>query len=169
MRSCVRFVALMLGVMLVPSLVFAQSGVAGIAKDSSGAVLPGVTVEASSPVLIERVRTAVTDSSGQYRILNLPVGRYTVTFTLTGFAVVKREEVDVPSDFIANVNADMRVGGLEETITVTGESPIVDVQSARRQRVLDNEMIQSLPTAKSYNGLVRLMPSMTGGSNDVVL
>src|SRR5688572_19844294 len=125
MRPCVRFATLMLGVMLVPSLVFAQSGAAGIAKDTSGAVLPGVTVEASSPVLIEKVRTAVTDDSGQYRIMNLQPGRYSVSFSLAGFAVSKREDDEIPSDFVANVNAEMRVGALEETITVTGESPIV--------------------------------------------
>ncbi len=169
MRRAVRCAVLALGTLALPALVFAQSGVAGIVKDTSGAVLPGVTVEATSPALIEKARTAVTDGSGQYRIINLQPGRYTVTFTLAGFAVIRRDDVDIPSDFIANVNADMRVGALEETVTVTGESPIVDIQSARRQRVMDNEMIQSLPTAKSYNGLVRLIPSMTGGSNDVVL
>ena len=147
MRRVVRCAVLALGTLALPAIAFAQSGVAGIVKDTSGAVLPGVTVEASSPALIEKARTAVTDGSGQYRIINLQPGRYTVTFTLAGFSVIRRDDVDIPSDFIANVNADMRVGGLEETVTVTGESPVVDIQSARRQRVMDNEMIQSLPTA----------------------
>src|SRR5687767_1909839 len=169
MRGMSKAVLILTAAVLLPCLAHAQGTLTGTVRDQSGAVLPGVTVEASSPVLIEKVRTAVTDDSGQYRIMNLQPGRYSVSFSLAGFAVSKREDVEIPSDFVANVNAEMRVGALEETITVTGESPIVDIQSARRQRVLDNEMIQSLPTARSYNGLVRLMPSMTGGSNDVVL
>jgi hypothetical protein len=169
MRVLVRFATLVLGVVLVPSVAYAQSSIAGIVRDTSGAVLPGVTVEASSDALIEKVRSAVSDGNGQYRIVDLRPGTYSVTFTLAGFSVFKRDEVSLPADFVATVNADMRVGALEETITVTGESPVVDIQSARRQRTLDNEMIQSLPTARAYNGLVRLIPSMTGGTNDVVL
>jgi hypothetical protein len=168
MRAVVRF-ALVVGVVLIPSIARAQSGVAGVVKDTSGAVLPGVTVEASSPALIEKVRTAVTDGNGQYRIIDLRPGTYSVSFTLAGFSVVKREDVAIPTDFVANINADLRVGALQETVTVTGESPVVDITSARRTRTLDNEMIQALPTVKSYSGLVRLIPSMTGGSNDVVL
>jgi hypothetical protein len=95
-------------------------------KDASGAVLPGVTVEAASPALIEKVRSVVTDDSGQYRIVNLQPGTYSVTFTLAGFNVVKREGIELTGSFNAAVNADLRVGGIEETITVTGESPIVD-------------------------------------------
>jgi len=155
--------------LLLPTAALAQSAIAGVVKDSSGAVLPGVTVEASSDALIERVRTVVSDESGQYRIVDLRPGRYVVTFTLAGFNTFKREDLELPSDFVATVNADMRVGSLQETVTVTGESPIVDVQSAKRQRTLDSELIQAIPTARAYNGLVRLIPSMTGGSNDVVL
>ena len=100
-------------------------------------MLPGVTVEASSPVLIEKVRTAVTDGSGQYRIVNLRAGTYTVTFTLPGFGTVKREGIELTGTFVATVNADLRVGTLEETVTVTGETPIVDVQSVRTQTVIE--------------------------------
>src|SRR5881296_2193770 len=119
--------ALML--LFAASTASAQATLAGTVKDTSGAVLPGVTVEASSPVLIERVRTAVTDGSGQYRIIDLRAGEYTVTFTLTGFTTVKREGIELTGTFTASVNAELRVGGVAETITVSGESPIVDVQS----------------------------------------
>jgi hypothetical protein len=154
---------------VMPSAALAQSAIAGVVRDSSGAVLPGVTVEAASDALIERVRTVITDGSGQYRIVELRPGRYTVTFTLSGFNTFKREDLELPTDFVATVNADMRVGSLQETITVTGESPMVDVQSAKRQRTIDSQLIQAIPSARAYNGIVRLIPSMTGGSNDVVL
>src|SRR5918995_4106289 len=126
-------------VLLLPSAAFAQASITGVVRDASGAVLPGVTVEAASPALIEKVRTAVTDGTGQYAIENLRPGLYTVTFTLPGFAVVQREGVELSGSFTARINADLRVGGIEETITVTGETPVVDVQSARTQHVLDRE------------------------------
>ena len=157
------------GILLLPAAALAQSSIAGIVRDTSGAVLPGVTVEAASDALIEKVRASITDANGQYRIVDLRPGTYVVTFTLTGFNTIKREAVDVPSDFVVPVNADMPVGSLQETITVTGESPVVDLQSARRQRTLDSELIQSIPTVRSYSGLVRMIPSMTGGNNDVQL
>ena len=116
--------------MLVPSMAYAQASIAGVVRDTSGAVLPGVTVEAASPALIEKVRTVVTDGAGQYRIVELRPGTYTVTFTLPGFNTVKRDGIELPGTFIATVNAEMRVGALEETITVTGAAPVVDVQSA---------------------------------------
>src|SRR5207237_1972158 len=119
----------------IPASVFAQASIAGTVKDSSGAVLPGVTVEAASPVLIEKPRTAVTDGSGQFRIVDLRPGTYAVTFTLTGFNTVKRDDVELTGSFIATINADMKVGTVQETITVTGETPIVDVQSTRKEVV----------------------------------
>src|SRR5439155_17155476 len=103
--------------------------IAGTVRDTSGAVLPGVTVEVSSPALIEKVRTATTDGSGQFQITQLRPGTYSVTFTLPGFTVVKRENVELTSDFTATINADMRIGAVQETITVAAESPIVDVAS----------------------------------------
>ena len=106
-----------------------------------GGVLPGVTVEASSPVLIEKVRTATTDGSGQYRIVNLRAGTFTVTFSLPGFGTVKREGIELTGNFVATVNADLKVGTLEETVTVTGETPTVDVQSMRTQTVISNDAI----------------------------
>ncbi len=150
----------------VPAGVYAQSTITGVVRDTSGAVLPGVTVEAASPALIERVRTAVTDGGGQYRIIDLRPGIYTVTFTLPGFNTVRREALELPAEFVATVSVEMQVGSLEETITVLGESPIVDVQSARRTRTLDSELIQSLPTARGYGPLMLLMPSVvqSGGT-----
>jgi hypothetical protein len=164
-----KFACVLAGILLIPTAALAQSSIAGVVKDTSGAVLPGVTVEAASDVLIEKVRSSITDANGQYRIVDLRPGNYVVTFTLTGFNTVKRDAVNVPSDFVVPVNADMPVGSLQETVTVTGESPVVDLQSARRQRTLDSELIQSIPTVRSYSGLVRMIPSMTGGGNDVQL
>src|SRR5687768_16775263 len=114
---------------LVPDIASAQGAIAGIVRDTSGGVLPGVTVEAASPALIEKVRAVVTDGTGQYRITDLRPGTYTVTFTLPGFSVVRREGVVLGGEATFQVNADMRVGALEETVTVTGEAPTVDVQN----------------------------------------
>ena len=146
-------------IVLVPSAALAQASITGVARDTSGAVLPGVTVEAASPALIEKVRTTVTDASGQYRIVDLRPGTYSVTFSLTGFSTVRRDGIELPGTFTATVNADLRVGTLEETIVVTGESPIVDVQSVRRQTVLDNDTISAIPASRSYNNLMQLMPN----------
>ncbi|HKH72295.1 MAG TPA: carboxypeptidase-like regulatory domain-containing protein [Vicinamibacterales bacterium] len=126
---------------LVPSAAFAQATITGIVKDTSGAVLPGVTVEAASPVLIERARSTVTDASGQFRIVDLRTGTYSVTFSLPGFSTVKRDGIELSGAFVAVVNADLKVGTLQETIVVTGETPIVDVQSTARQTTMDNELI----------------------------
>jgi carboxypeptidase family protein len=171
MRRVVRVLAgvLMMGI-LVPSVVYAQASIAGVVKDASGAVLPGVTVEASSPALIEKVRSVITDGSGQYRIVDLRPGTYTVTFTLTGFTVVKREGIELTGSFNAAVNADLKVGGVEETITVTGASPIVDTQSVRRQTTLDHELLTSAPTARSWAATAVLIPGIVtqaGASADI--
>jgi hypothetical protein len=168
-RKATKLALVLAGILLAPAAALAQSSIAGVVRDTSGAVLPGVLVEATSDVLIEKVRSSVTDENGQYRIVALPPGTYTVTFALTGFNTIKRGEVNVPSDFVVPLNAEMPVGSLQETITVTGESPVVDLQSARRQRTMDSELIQSIPTVRSYSGLVRMIPSMTGGNNDVQL
>ena len=156
-RAAYAFAALL--VFVLQSAAFAQASITGVVKDSSGAILPGVTVEASSPELIEKVRTAVTDGDGRYRIVDLRTGTYTVTFSLTGFSTVRREGIQLTGSFTATVDADLRVGALEETITVTGESPIVDVQSVRRQTVIDDEIISSIPSSRSYNSLMQLMPN----------
>jgi hypothetical protein len=160
-------VAAALVILATPAVVWAQASIAGIVKDTSGAFLPGVTVEASSPALIEKVRTAVSDGTGQYRIENLRPGLYTVKFVLTGFSTVSREGVEVSGSATVSINADMRVGSLEETITVTGESPTVDLQSSQRTAVLTNEVIKAIPTAGSYNALLVLVPGLLGGQQDV--
>ena len=171
MRRVVSVLAgVLLSCILVPSVVYAQASIAGVVKDASGAVLPGVTVEASSPALIEKVRSVTTDGSGQYRIVDLRPGSYTVTFTLTGFTVVKREGIELTGSFNATINADLRVGGLQETITVTGESPIVDTQSVRRQTTLDHELLTSAPTARSWAATAVLIPGIVtqaGASADI--
>jgi hypothetical protein len=166
-----RALCLVVGLLLlVPSAAFAQASITGVAKDSSGAVLPGVTVEVSSPALIEKVREAVTDATGRYRIVDLRPGTYAVTFTLTGFSNVRREGIELPGTFTATVDAELKVGTLEETITVTGESPIVDVQSIRRQTVIDSDTISSIPASRSYTSLMQLMPNTVtagGAATDV--
>jgi hypothetical protein len=152
---------------VAPASALAQASIAGTVKDTSGAVLPGVTVEASSTALIEKVRTGVTDGSGQYRIENLRPGTYSITFTLAGFSTVKREGIELTGNFTASVNTELRVGAVAETVTVTGETPIVDVQSAQRQTVLNKDVINAIPTAGSYNSLLVLVPTIFGGQQDV--
>src|SRR5262249_34321268 len=120
----IRCLLLLAATVLIPAAAFAQASIAGVVKDTSGAVLPGVTVEAASPALIEKTRSAVTDGAGQFRIENLRPGVYSVSFTLTGFSTVKREGIELTGSFTANVNADMRVGAVAETVTVTGETPV---------------------------------------------
>jgi hypothetical protein len=146
----------------------AQAVISGTVKDSSGAVLPGVTVEAASPALIEKVRTGVSDGSGVFRIEDLRPGSYTVTFTLPGFKTFRREGIVLTGSFTANVDADMAVGGLEETVTVTGESPIVDVQSAKHEQTITNDVLKSIPTVRSYNGMVVVVPGVVTNLNDTV-
>jgi hypothetical protein len=157
-----RNVVLALAVVIaVPAIAHAQASVAGQVKDASGAVLPGVTVEVSSPALIEKVRSVVTAGTGQYRIDLLPPGAYTVSFALPGFRAVKREGIQLTGTFTATIDAELRVGELQETITVTGETPIVDVQSANKQRVIDRALIDSLPTGRSPFGQMALIPGVT--------
>jgi hypothetical protein len=152
---------------LWPVVAFGQATISGVVRDASGAVLPGVTVEAASPALIEKVRTSVTDGTGQYAIENLRPGIYTVTFTLPGFAVVQRQGVELSGSFTARINADLRVGGIEETVTVTGESPVVDVQSTRQQRVMDREILDTLPSSGLRTALGVLIPSVDFRRQDV--
>jgi len=124
MKRALASVATLLCLTLLPAAAYAQASVTGVVKDSSGAVLPGVTVEASSPVLIEKTRSTVTDGSGQYQIIQLLPGTYSVTFTLPGFNTFVRDGIELSGSFVATVNADMKVGALEETITVASASPL---------------------------------------------
>jgi hypothetical protein len=168
MSRCVRAASLVFALLItLPAAVYAQASIAGVVRDTSGAVLPGVGVEAASPALIEKVRSVVTDSTGQYRIENLRPGSYTLTFILSGFSTVKREGIELSGSFTATVNAEMRVGALEETITVTGETPIVDVQSTVRQRVLSQELIDSLPSGRVPAFMMAMLPGVTTTRTDV--
>jgi hypothetical protein len=134
----------------------AASSIAGSVRDATGAVLPGVTVEASSDALIEKTRTVLTDSQGQYRIVDLRSGTYVVTFTLPGFATVRREGIELSANFTAPVNIEMRVGALEETVTVSGATPLVDVQSVTQRRVLQRDLLDALPTGKTIQAYATL-------------
>ena len=168
MRAVARLAAVLVWtVLFLPSVAFAQASIAGVVRDTSGAVLPGVTVEAASPVLIEKVRTTVTDGNGRYQLVDLRPGSYSVTVSLPGFNTVKRDGVVLTGSIIASIDVELRVGSLEETITVTGETPVVDVQSLTQQRVLNAETIDALPSARNYFGLARMVPGTLGGGNDV--
>jgi hypothetical protein len=147
--------------LLTPHAAFAQGAITGVVRDTSGGVLPGVTVEAASAALIEKVRTVATDSEGVYKIVDLRPGTYTVTFTLTGFATVKREGIVLTGSFTATVNTDLRVGAIEETLTVSGQSPVVDVQTVTHERVLQRDVIDSLPTGnRDFRQLAFLLPGV---------
>jgi hypothetical protein len=161
MRRSAAALLVLWALLVLPALASAQATITGVVRDSSGAVLPGVTVEASSSALIEKVRTAVTDGTGQYRIIDLRPGTYSVIFSLTGFSAVRRDGIELEGQLTASVNAELRVGSLEETITVTGESPIVDVQSVRRQATINNEVINQIPSARAYGSIMQLIPSLT--------
>ena len=168
MRTFAKIVVGAACLALLPAVASAQtSGIAGTVRDASGAVLPGVTVEASSPALIEKVRTATTDGSGRYDITTLRPGTYTVTFTLPGFSVVKRENVELTSDFTATINADLKVGALEETITVSAESPVVDTQSITTRTVMTREVMDAIPTGRNIQAVGIMIPgtsiSLGGG------
>ena len=141
------------------------ASVTGVVKDSSGAVLPGVTVEASSPALIEKVRSAVTDASGNYRIIELRPGTYTVTYTLPGFTTLRREGIELSTNFTATLNIDMKVGAVAETVTVTGETPLIDVKGVTREQVISKAMMDALPTSKSMGGLIALVPGAVSPAN----
>src|SRR6187455_1459977 len=163
----VRFLLVAGSLLTLPAAALAQAVIAGSIKDTSGAVLPGVTVEASSPALIEKVRTAVSDGNGQYRVVNLPPGLYSVTFSLPGFSTVKRDALEVSVNFTSTVDAEMKVGSVEETITVTGESPIVDIQSAALTRSVTSETFKELPSGGSWIQMAALVPAIRASNTDV--
>jgi len=152
-------------VVLLPSLAFAQGTLTGTVRDASGGVLPGVTVEAASPVLIEKVRTVVSDGSGQYRIIELNPGTYSLTFTLPGFATVKREGIQIAGSAVVTIPVEMRVGELQETITVSGDTPVVDVQTTRRETVLNSDVIASIPATRTVGSLLNATPGLTVDNN----
>lgn len=144
-----------------------SSGIAGMVRDSSGGVLPGVTVEAASPALIERTRAVITDAQGRYNIVDLRPGVYTVTFTLPGFSTIRRAEIQLPTAFTATVNADLKVGALAETITVSGASPMVDTSNVIKRQVVSSDVIESMPTSKNWSTLGVLTVGVFSNQNDV--
>ena len=166
-RRVANVFALVLMSTIAAAPALAQSAIAGLVKDTSGAVLPGVTVEASSAALIEGTRTAVTDGTGQFRIVDLRPGEYAVTFKLTGFRQVKREGITLPASFIATVNAELAVGAIEETVTVSGASPLVDVRSSVSQSVMSRQMLDTIPTGRDPFAVAQLIAGITTSTPDV--
>lgn len=168
MRGSTRAMVALAWLVMIPASAFAQATLSGVVKDTSGGVLPGVNVEASSPVLIEKTRAAVTDSTGLYRIPDLPPGIYKVTFTLSGFATVNREGVEMAGGGVTSINADLRVGTVSETITVTGETPVVDIQtSTRRQVVLSSSVVEVIPASRGYGNVLATVPGIQATGLDV--
>jgi hypothetical protein len=155
-----------LALFLVPSAAYAQGVITGVIKDASGAVLPGVSVEVASPALIEKTRSDVTGGTGQYRIIDLRPGTYSVTFSLTGFTTVRREGIELSGTFVATVNADLKVGALAETITVTGETPVVDVQSTLSQSIIKRDALSAIPSSRTVNGIQAIIPGMAMSGDD---
>jgi hypothetical protein len=160
-KVVMRSAVVSIGLLLLPSAAYAQAAITGVVRDTSGGVLPGVTVEAASPALIEKVRSVVSDDTGQYRIVDLRPGTYSVSFTLPGFSTVRRDGIELTGSFVATVNADLKVGALEETITVTGETPIVDVQSVRTQQTVSKDILAAIPSSRSGGGIQSLIPGMS--------
>ena len=164
MRSAKTFARVgslvVLALVLSPAVGFAQSAIAGQVTDATGAVLPGVSVEARSPALIEQVRTVVSDANGRYRIEELRPGTYQVHFALPGFSTFVREGIVLESDFTATINAQLKVGALEETVTVSGASPVVDVQTTMSRTVLSKEQMEALPSGRSYQSLAATIPAL---------
>ena len=162
-----RITSLAVACLLLPAATWAQQAngtIAGVVKDASGAVMPGVTVEAASPALIEKVRTVVTDDQGQYKIVDLRPGSYVVTFTLAGFTTFKRDGMDLTAGFTATVNAELRVGAVEETVTVTGAAPVVDTQSVQQQTAIQRGTLDAIPTTRRLAQLNTIIPGATADS-----
>ena len=163
----IRVASLLAVALLLPVLVHAQSQFTGQVRDESGGVLPGVLVEASSPALIEKSKTAITDEQGRYTIVDLRPGVYRVTFTLTGFSTIVRPEVELPSNFVATINADMKLGSLAETITVSGQAPMVDVTQASRTDVVTRDMLDVLPTTRHVFSVSNMLPGIRFATPDI--
>ena len=161
MGRAFKSVLVVAAVVVWPSLASAQGTLTGTVRDQSGGVLPGVTVDASSPALIEKVRTAVTDDTGQYRITGLNPGTYSLTFRLTGFTIIRREGIELSGTATLTIPVEMRLGAVEETLTVTGETPVVDVQSAQRETVLNADVVAAIPGNRSVGTLLNAVPGLT--------
>jgi hypothetical protein len=131
-----------------------------VVTDASGAVLPGVLVEAASPVLIEKVRSATTDTQGLYSLVDLRPGVYSLTFTLTGFTPLRRQGVVVSSNVNLPVNVELKIGGIEETLTVSGQAAVVDVRNSSRTAVLPRDVLDALPTSRTYTTAGAIIPGI---------
>jgi hypothetical protein len=168
-RSVTRQVGIVAAtlVLLCPALASAQSAIAGLVRDTSGAVLPGVTVEASSPVLIEQTRSVVSDNQGRYNIVNLRPGTYKVSFSLAGFTTFVRDGVELPANTTLPIDGEMRIGTLEESIIVSGQTPVVDVQNAQRTQVLTRSVIDSLPITRNSMSIGAVVPGVKLSRPDV--
>ena len=166
--TCFLATVIVAVLLLVSVTVAAQgaSGITGEVLDDTGGVLPGVTVTAASPALIDQQRIAISDGQGRYTFIDLRPGTYSVTFTLPGFNTMIREGVELTAGFTATIDVELNVGGIEETITVTGASPVVDVQNVRQQAVLTNDLIATLPSGTNgFMGVARMIPGMSGGTD----
>src|SRR5258705_8624800 len=157
-KSAILFAFALL--VLLPVAASAQSAFSGLVRDTSGAVLPGVTVEASSPVLIERTRTTVTDDTGRYTITDLRPGTYKLTFTLAGFSSLVRDGVELAGNTTSPINAELKVGALEESVTVSGQSPLVDIQNAQRTQAVERDVIDALPTTRTMQSVGSIVPGV---------
>jgi hypothetical protein len=153
--------------MFLPAVVHAQSAFSGVVRDASGGVLPGVTVEASSPVLIEKSRSVITDGDGRYTVVDLRPGTYKLTFTLSGFSTLVRDNVELPGNTTVPINVDLRVGALEESITVSGQTPLVDVQNVQRTQVVEREVLDALPTTRNMQSVGSIVPGIKLSRPDV--
>jgi hypothetical protein len=167
MRTAARILSSLILLIVFSAPAAGQSAIAGAVKDSTGAMLPGVTVEAASPALIEKARSATTDANGQYKIVDLRPGVYVVTFSLTGFTTIRREGVQLPTAFTATINAELQLGTVEETVTVSGESPVVDVQSSVAQSVMDARVLDAVPTGRDVFAVAQLISGVTTSRPDV--
>jgi hypothetical protein len=168
MRSALRLV-IALVVLLLPATLFAQGSLAGIVRDNTGAVLPGVTVSAASPALIEKSKSTVTDGNGQYRIVDLRPGTYELTFTLAGFSTIRRQNIELEGSQTLTFPVEMKIGGLAETVLVTGDTPVVDVQNAQREMVIRQDVIESLPGARAAGSLLNVTPGLQVDNNGLAL
>ena len=167
MRRLLLSVFALACVLAWPTTARAQSAFAGVVRDTSGAVLPGATVEAASDVLIEKVRSVATDANGAYRIENLRPGIYSITFSLPGFSNVKKDQIELPSNFTSTINADLKVGTVEETVTVSGESPVVDVQTNIKAQVMSRDVLDAVPSAHTLQSIGQLVVGVSLTAPDV--
>jgi hypothetical protein len=163
MRAALKCLCLAAAIALLPSAAFAQATISGTVTDGTGAVIPGVTVEVTSPALIDKVRTSVTDDGGRYRVVDLPPGLYAISFSLTGFSRVVQEGVEIEGSGAFTIPAQLKVGNLAETVTVTGETPVVNVQTAKRETVLQGSFLQELPATRHYSAILQMIPALSVG------